>query len=475
MKAAVGVKELFCADKIRYDARRLMRVHLIAPSNEDSTYIKPLWAATLAAHTPPDCDLSFRDDGIDPIDLEREHDAPDLVGISVNSKTAARAYAIADAYRARGSQVILGGIHVTALPEEGLLHADAVLSGEAEGLWQEVIADAKAGKLGRSKSLLNRRIYKHEQWPELVNLPLPRRDLFTSRKYVPFDVVQTTRGCPFPCEFCSVSTYNGTTFRFRPVKEVIVELEQVGPRILFGDDNVMIHTKYSHELFEAMVPLKKNWVAQASLAALHRVENIEVMAKAGCRALFIGFESVDDEAVRHAGKRQNKPRKYADIVKRLADNGIAVWGSFIFGLDDDRSDCFDRTVEFCVEAKLTMALFALLTPYPGTQLYKRLIAENRITHDRWWLRNDLYSDAPFYVPKHLGRDELKRGWIKAWRSMYSYSSIYKRYDFALDHSWIQNLAYWPINLMMHELAERKIAKGDQAWRKHRAIDLPFGL
>src|SRR5215472_13124195 len=201
-----------------------MHVHLVAPSNEDSTYIKPLWVASLAAHTPDDVELTFRDDGLDPIDLEREGDAPDLVGVSVGSKTAARAYAIADAYRARGSRVVLGGIHVTALPEEGLEHADAVVSGEAEWLWQEVVEDARCGRLGRTRSLMHRSIYKHEKWPELVGLPMPKRDLLRSVRYVPFDVVQTTRGCPFPCEFCSVSTYNGSKFRFRPVAEVIAEL-----------------------------------------------------------------------------------------------------------------------------------------------------------------------------------------------------------------------------------------------------------
>ncbi|MCL2449306.1 MAG: cobalamin-dependent protein [Polyangiaceae bacterium] len=182
---------------------RPFHVHLVAPSNEDSTYIKPLWAATLAAHTPADVELTFRDDGIDPIDLEREGDAPDLVGISVGSKTAARSYAIADAYRARGSKVVLGGIHVTALPDGGLLHADAVVSGEAEGIWQNVVADARAGKLGRAKSLVHRSIYKHDDYPPLVGLPQPRRDLFRSIQYVPFDVVQTTRGCPSRASFAA--------------------------------------------------------------------------------------------------------------------------------------------------------------------------------------------------------------------------------------------------------------------------------
>jgi radical SAM superfamily enzyme YgiQ (UPF0313 family) len=450
-------------------------VHLIAPSNEDSTYIKPLWVSTLAAHTPDDVELTFRDDGLDPIDLEHDTDAPDLVGISVNSKTAARAYAIADTYRRRGSKVVLGGIHVTALPQEGLLHADAVVSGEAEWLWGDVLRDARAGKLGSTRNLLRRAIYKDSEYRPLDGLPLPKRDLVKSMRYVPFDVVQTTRGCPFPCEFCSVSTYNGNKFRFRPVGEVVAELETCGPRVLFGDDNVMIHQKYSHELFEAMVPLRKHWVAQASLAGLHRAENIDIMARAGCRALFIGFESVADVAVRGAGKKQNKPQKYTEIVRRLADSGIAVWGSFIFGLDDDSPDAFERTVEFCVESKITMALFALLTPYPGTALYKRLKAENRLTKDQWWLSSDHDTDAPFYAPATMSREALREGWVRAWRSMYNLDSIRRRYDFGRHHSWIQNVAYWPLNLLMRELAEKKIAGGDRSWRKHRALDLPMGL
>ena len=448
-------------------------IHLVAPSNEDSTYIKPLWVATLAAHTPDDVELTFRDDGLDPIDLAGESDAPDLVGISVNSKTAARAYAIADAYRARGSQVVLGGIHATALPNEAAEHADAVVSGEAEWIWQDVVRDARQGKL--RSSLIGRAIYKHDEYKPLDGLPQPRRDLFKSKRYVPFDVVQTTRGCPYPCEFCSVSTYNGNKFRFRPVAEVISELETCGQRILFGDDNVMIHTKYSTELFEAMVPLRKHWVGQASLAALNRVENVAVMARSGCRALFIGFESVADTAVRHAGKKQNKPQQYAEVVRCLSDHGIGVWGSFIFGLDDDSPDAFERTVEFCIEAKVTAAAFALLTPYPGTALYKRLKAEGRLTKDAWWLSTDHNTDAPFYLPATMTREALRAGWVRAWQSMYSMSSIRRRYDFGLRHSWIQNVAYWPLNLMMHELAEKKIAGGDQSWRKHRTLEIPMGL
>ncbi|MGA2451875.1 MAG: DUF4070 domain-containing protein, partial [Polyangiaceae bacterium] len=176
-----------------------------------------------------------------------------------------------------------------------------------------------------------------------------------------------------------------------------------------------------------------------------------------------------------AGKKQNKPHQYGEVVRCLSDHGIGVWGSFIFGLDDDSPDAFERTVDFCIEAKVTMAVFALLTPYPGTALYKRLKVEGRITKDGWWLSSDHDTDAPFYRPATMSREVLRAGWVRAWQSMYSMSSIRRRYDFGMSHSWIQNVAYWPLNLLMHELAEKKIAGGDRAWRKHRTLDIPLGL
>lgn len=443
-----------------------MHVRLVAPSSEDSTYVKPLWAAVLAAHTPEDVQLSLHDASLEALDLG-DLPAADLVGISVNSKTAAAAYELADAYRALGVRVVLGGVHVSALPEEALLHADAVVVGEGERVWTDVVRDAQRGRL--------RPRYQNESWLDLAGLPLPRREVFQSRKYVPFDVVQTARGCPYPCEFCSVSTYHGKRFRFRPVRDVVVELEQVGPRVFFADDNVMVYTKRGRELLEAMTSLRKSWVGQCSLAALHRPDNVALLARSGCKALFIGFESIEPATTRATGKRQNDPKRYREVVQRLSDAGIAVWGSFVFGLDGDRLVSFRRTVDFCLESKMTVALFALLTPYPGTRLYTRLRQEGRLLSDAWWLDPDNELHAPLFQPLGMSREELRDAWVKAWLRMYSMSSISRRYAPGRMHGWVQNLAYWPLNLTMRELARRKIAGGHRAWRSERRFDIPLGF
>jgi radical SAM superfamily enzyme YgiQ (UPF0313 family) len=422
--------------------------------------------AVLAAHTPPDIKVHYTDDLIAPVDLARDVNDVDLVGITVTSKTARRAYDIADAYRRRGVPVVLGGIHPTALPDEAKAHADAVVVGEGEGLWERLLADFRGKQL--------QPFYRHIGWPDLAGLPRPRRDLFTSRRYIPFQLVQTTRGCPFPCEFCSVSTYNGGKFRFRPVPEVIAEIESLRrppglPKklIMFADDNVMIHERYSRELFSAMVPLGVHWIGQASLAGLHKVDNIELMARSGCKAVFIGFESIDNETVRGAGKKQNKPGRYREIIDQLHANGIAIWGSFVFGFDEDDEAVFERTVEFCIESQLTMCLFAILTPYPGTMLYTRLAAEGRLTKDRWWLEQEHDKEMPFYRPLKMSPDRLRRGWVEAWQNFYSYSSIWKRFRLDPRASWIALAGHFPLNFLMHQLAERKIAGGIRHFRQEQ--------
>ncbi len=400
-------------------------------------------------------DVIYTDDVVRPFDIERDIKDVDLVGISVDSKTARRSYDIAAAYRARGIPVILGGIHPTACPDEALQYADCVVAGEADVIWPQVIADFQAGKL--------QRLYKPEL-PDLEHMPDARRDLFTSKKYIPFQVVQSMRGCPYPCEFCSVSTANGKTFRFRPVDDVVRELKSLGRMIMFADDNVMIHRAYSKELFEKMAPLNKQWIGQCSLATVKKIENVKLMAESGCKGLFIGFESVDDETVKFTGKRQNRPSAYREVIDMLHDHGISVWGSFVFGFDTDTLSVFDRTVEEAIQMKLTMASFAILTPYPGTPLYKRLLHEGRLTDPTWWLGSDHDEGSPYYVPKNMTREQLREGWVKAWTDFYTFSSMWRRFTVRRASGVIQSMGYWPLNFMQNRLAHWKIAGGQQRHR-----------
>lgn len=432
-----------------------MQIELIATASEDSAYLPRMGLGILAALTPPEDEVTYTDDVVQPFDLARDVKDVDLVGISVDSKTARRSYDIAAAYRRRGVKVVLGGIHPTACPEEAMQHADAVVAGEAEDAWPALLADFKRGAM--------KPLYRPEL-PSLAGRPFPRRDLFRSKKYIPFQVVQTMRGCPYPCEFCSVSTANGTSMRFRPADEVLAELRSLGKLIMFADDNVMIHRAYSKDLFTRMIPLGKHWIGQCSLAAVGRLENVKLMAESGCKALFIGFESIDEETVRHTGKRQNKPSKYKEVMHMLHEHGISVWGSFVFGFDTDDPEVFDRTVDFGIQMQLTMALYAILTPYPGTQLYRRLKAEGRLTDERWWLRRDHDAGSPYYLPKRMSREALREGWVRAWTRFYSYSSMWQRFTLTRNSSWIQIAGYWPLNFMQHALAHRKIAGGDQRFR-----------
>jgi radical SAM superfamily enzyme YgiQ (UPF0313 family) len=427
-----------------------VQIELIAPASAATAALPRLGLGMLAGLTPREDEVVYTDEIVRRFDLERDVKDVDLVGISVDSKTARRSYDIAAAYRRRGIPVVLGGIHPTALPDEALAHADCVVTNEADDLWPRLLDDFKRGEL--------QRVYR-PPLPDLGGKPMARRDLMRSRKFIPFDVVQTMRGCPYPCEFCSVSTANGTTMRFRPADDVLAELRTLGKMIMFGDDNVMIHRNYSKDLFTRMIPLGKRWIGQCSLAAVRRLENVKLMAESGCIGLFIGFESVDEETTRFTGKKQNRPSEYLDTMAMLHEHGMAAWGSFVFGFDTDDPECFDRTLDFAIRAKLTMANFSLLTPYPGTHLYRRLQAEGRLVDPTWWLSGDHEAEAPHFLPKRISREQLREGWLRAKERFYSWGSMWQRSMRGGHFGLLQQAAFWPLNVL-----QRKLALGQSSLR-----------
>jgi len=304
-----------------------MRIQLVCPAAEDSAHLRSLAAATLARLTPDDVELSLVDDIVRKIDPAKDIDGgADLAAITVSTKTAERAHELAAAYRQRGVKVVMGGIHPTAMPEEALEHGDAVVIGEAEGLWEQVVADAREGHL--------RPVYLHTGWPGFRTAPWPKRTVFTSHGYAPIHTVQASRGCPFLCEFCSVAPFFDRPPRLRDPADVAREIESLGRGlVMFADDNILGHGEHSRALVRALRPLKRRWIGQASLQGMQNQETLRLMAASGCHAVLVGFESVDRATLLACGKPQNSPQEYLDTVRRLHDHGIAVWAAFVFGFD----------------------------------------------------------------------------------------------------------------------------------------------
>jgi radical SAM superfamily enzyme YgiQ (UPF0313 family) len=374
----------------------------------------------LGALTPSEHDVRVIDENLDEVDLDAGYD---LVGITMMTQQATRAYELADGFRARGVPVVLGGLHATVLPQEAADHADAVVIGEAETLWPRLLADAARGALARFYAA------PRAEPLDLGRSPLPRYELIAGRPYQRV-WVQTTRGCPHDCEFCAASKVYGQRYRRKGVDQVVAEVARVrdlfGPVSLgFSDDNMLIHRGFSTALLERLVPFGLEWVAQTDISVARDGRLLELLRRSGCVHLFIGFESATAEGLQGLDQRDWKlrqwPRYQADIA-RIQSCGIGVMGAFILGLDTDGPEVFERTAEFIIDNRLYDAQISILTPFPGTRLRRRLQRAGRLLPTPW--SNYTVFDVNFVHPR-LSREELEQGLLDVYRRINS-PEIYLR-------------------------------------------------
>ncbi|HSV32125.1 MAG TPA: radical SAM protein [Atribacteraceae bacterium] len=373
----------------------------------------------IAALTPPEHKVQIVDERLEEINFSGKYD---LVGITVMTGTAPRAYFVADEFRRRGTKVVMGGIHPSALPEEALLHADSVVVGEAEGLWKRVLEDAQSGTLQPT--------YRSENFPCLENMPSPRHELLKDR-YLLKHVFQTTRGCPHQCGFCSVSTFNGRKYRHRPLEDVIREVASCSKRFIgFLDDNIVGNPRYSKELFRALVPLRKKWVSQGTVKMAEDDELIRLAQKSGCISLFVGFESINEVNLKNMRKMFNSVERYKKLVENFHRHGIMVVGSFVFGFDDDDESVFSSTLRFIEEAKIDFASFNILTPLPGTEIFDTFKKDGRIFNYDW---SQYDFSHVVYHPAKMTVERLQAGHRYLYSRFYSLSSITRRIPRNLKH------------------------------------------
>jgi radical SAM superfamily enzyme YgiQ (UPF0313 family) len=391
-----------------------IRPNLSAIRSRDA--MTPLVFAILAARTPPDVEIAFYDERLESIPFDER---TDLVALTVETYTARRAYQIATQFRKRGIAVIMGGYHATFLPHEALQYADTVVQGDAEGLWEQVVCDARAGQL--------QRLYWQPRQPSLSGPP-PDRGIFRHKRYAPISLVQYGRGCRFACDFCSIHAFYGNSLRQRPVRDVVAEIEALGRKHIFlVDDNIFIDVPRAEELFQALIPLKIHWSCQVSIDVASNPRLLRLMEKSGCLTAVVGFESLDERNLAQMKKRWNvKHSDYATSIRRLQDHGIMIYGTFVFGYDHDTVDAFDVCLEFALRSNFYLANFNPLTPTPGAKLYDRLRSEGRLIHERWWLAPEYrYGEATFH-PRGMTAEQLTLGCYRARSEFNRYSSIFRR-------------------------------------------------
>jgi radical SAM superfamily enzyme YgiQ (UPF0313 family) len=406
-----------------------MKLTLVKPTigrHEHSLYVdegrmEPLTLGILAGLTPPDIEIVLYDDRIEQIPFD---EPTDLVAITVETFTARRAYEISQQYQSRGVPVILGGMHVTLLPEEAKLYADSILTGDAETIWLQAINDARKGKLQPH--------YSGVPGVGQIGKVFPRRDLYRGKGYLPISLMQFSRGCQYDCNFCAVSQYFSQKHYLRRIDEVVTEIENQNRKFLFFvDDNIASDQAALEELCHALIPLNVHWVSQASLDITRNRSLMSLMEKSGCWGNVMGFESINVASLRETRKRPNMINfsGYKKDVSILRDHGMQTWAAFTLGYDHDTTESIQATVEFALESKFTFAAYNILTPYPGTPFYFLLQQENRHLYDgRWWLHPEYRFNHAAFLPSLMTPDELTVACHNARTHFNTLPSLIKRFS-----------------------------------------------
>ncbi|MCK5187955.1 MAG: B12-binding domain-containing radical SAM protein [Deltaproteobacteria bacterium] len=368
---------------------------------------------TVAALTPPDWDVVIHDARTDAVDYGLK---VDLVGITAFTPEVPQAYQIADNFRKRGVPVVMGGVHVSALPDEALEHADTVIICEAEDVWEILLRDLEAGKL--------QKIYRATKPCDMCDMKIPKRHLIEREMYASPNTIQATRGCPYDCDYCAVTGVFGRQFRMRPVKDVVEEVATFDTQnYFFVDDNICGNPGYAKKLFRALIPLRKTWGGQTSITFARDEELLELYAKSGGRYAFIGFETISEENLIKANKKWNQADSYGEMIRKIHRAGINIVGSFIFGFDDDDVLAFQRTFEFIVENQIDAAQFHILTPFPGTRLFESMKSEKRILSQDW---SKYTTSEVVFQPRKMTVEELQENYYWIFHETNSAYNIIKR-------------------------------------------------
>lgn len=396
-----------------------MKLTLIRPNIGDyrsSDAMPPLALGILAARAPG-WDIRFFDEKAEALP---SNDTPDLVALSVETFTARRAYALADAYRQRGVPVVMGGYHPSFVPDEALQHADAVVIGDAEGVWERLLDDFKSHRLQPR--------YLGDRTAPLSDYRV-NREIFQGKRYAPVELVQYGRGCRFACDFCSIHSFYGSSVRVRPLDGLLAEIAALPPKrlLFFVDDNLFSNEKDLLALLDALRPLKRRWACQISIDVARNPLWLDRLAAAGCRFVLIGFESLHPENLKQMAKPWNKVSgSYQDVVRALHARGMGIYGTFVFGYDADTHDTIARTVDFALESELEIANFNALTPTPGSALYDRLREEGRLISPQWWLDPNYHYGDAIFEPRGMSAADLAEGVFAARERFYGWRSIARR-------------------------------------------------